>query len=208
MGLGHGQLTACAGAKQSLQHPTIKGKHTMNRQKRKTVAWICGALLTAYAPHAAVAADPVVLRIYAPVAASQGPGTASSGTLTNDVAPVASYGMAFIKSLPQHSFVAQTPWYKKPVKFTGPLLRDVLAAAKVRGETINAVAIDDYRTKIPFSDSVLYHMVLAHQIDGETLTPKNKGPLFVVYPYDSKPELQSVRFYERSIWQLKSLRLE
>jgi len=29
-----------------------------------------------------------------------------------------------------------------------------------------------------------------------------------VYPYDSKAELQAVRFYERSIWQLKALRVE
>jgi hypothetical protein len=51
-------------------------------------------------------------------------------------------------------------------------------------------------------------MILAHQMDGQTLTAKNKGPLFVVYPYDSKPELQTVKFYERSIWQLKSIQIE
>jgi hypothetical protein len=37
---------------------------------------------------------------------------------------------------------------------------------------------------------------------------KNKGPLFVVYPYDSKKELQSVRYYQRSVWQLKALIIE
>jgi hypothetical protein len=53
-----------------------------------------------------------------------------------------------------------------------------------------------------------YDVILAHQMNGTTLTAKNKGPLFIVYPYDSKPELQTVRFYERSIWQLKSLQVE
>jgi len=137
--------------------------------------------------------DPVVLTITAPKAAP----------------PVAaSFNMKFLKSLPQQTFVTQTPWYKDPVKFTGPLLRDVLAAAKAKGEVINAVALDDYQAKIPFSDATDYDVILAHQMDGKTLTAKDKGPLFVVYPYDSKAELQAVRFYERSIWQLKALRVE
>jgi hypothetical protein len=82
------------------------------------------------------------------------------------------------------------------------------ASAKVKGSVIHATALDDYRASIPFSDAQDYDVILAHQMNGETLTPKNKGPLFIVYPYDSKPELQTVRFYERSIWQLKSLQVE
>ena len=137
--------------------------------------------------------DPAVLTITAPKAAPPA---------------LASFNMKFLKSLPQQTFVTQTPWYKDPVKFTGPLLRDVLAAAKAKGEVINAVALDDYQAKIPFSDATDYDVILAHQMDGKTLTAKDKGPLFVVYPYDSKAEFQAVRFYERSIWQLKALRVE
>ncbi len=137
--------------------------------------------------------DPVVLTITTPAAAAP---------------TVVSFNIKLIKSLPQRTFATKTPWYKDPVKFTGPLLRDVLAAAKVKGEVINAVALDDYQAKIPFSDARDYDVILAHQMDGKTLTAKDKGPLFVVYPYDSKAELQAVRFYERSIWQLKALRVE
>jgi hypothetical protein len=48
-------------------------------------------------------------------------------------------------------------------------------------------------------------MILAHQINDEAIPVKTKGPLFVVYPFDSYPELQAKRYYERSIWQLKAL---
>ena len=137
--------------------------------------------------------DPVVLTITTPAAAAPS---------------VVTFNIKLIKSLPQRTFVTKTPWYKDPVKFTGPLLRDVLAAAKVKGEVINAVALDDYQAKIPFSDAGDYDVILAHQMDGKTMTAKDKGPLFVVYPYDSKAELQAVRFYERSIWQLKALRVQ
>jgi len=153
-------------------------------------------------------ADAVVLRVYAP-APIRPSAVPDAGAKDKDAGPlVASFGMKFLKSLPQRTFVAQTPWYKDSVKFTGPLLRDVLAAAKIKGSVIHATALDEYRTSIPFSDALDYDVILAHQMNGATLTAKNKGPLFIVYPYDSKPELQTVRFYERSIWQLKSLQVE
>ena len=152
--------------------------------------------------------DAVVLRIYsaAPTRTGSAPDAVSKRKAPGPLA--AAFSLKFLKSLPQQTFVAKTPWYQDLVKFTGPLLRDVLAAAKVKGKFIHATALDDYRTSIPFSDAQDYDVVLAHQMNGETLTPKNKGPLFIVYPYDSKPELQTVRFYERSAWQLKSLQVD
>ena len=179
----------------------------MKLSKRTAMAILASCALMSLVP-LAQAADPVVLRIYtpAPIGPSAVPAKPTKESETGELA--AGFDMAFLKRLPQHSFVAQTPWYKKPVKFTGPLLRDVLAAAKVKGSVIQAIALDEYRAQIPFSDAQQYDMILAHQMDGETLTPKNKGPLFIVYPYDSKPELQAIRFYERSIWQLKTLRVE
>jgi hypothetical protein len=72
-----------------------------------------------------------------------------------------------------------------------------LAAAEVKGESMNPIALDDYQAKIPFSDATDYDVILAHQMDGKTLTPKDKGPLFVVYPYDSKAGIAGRPFYER-----------
>ena len=170
------------------------------------MAWAIFSMLAVWCllPQALAATEPVVLRIYeAPSSAVAKPvKELATGPL------VASLPIDFFKKLPQHSFFTHTPWYKKPVQFTGPLLRDVLAAVKVKGRVIHAVALDDYQASIPFSDAEKFDVILAHTMDGETLTPKNKGPLFVVYPLGSKPELQVVRFDERSIWQLKALRLE
>jgi hypothetical protein len=113
--------------------------------------------------------------------------------------------MAALKALPQQTIVTKTPWYPDSVKFTGPLLRDVLALAKVKGADISAIALNDYKIHIPMSDAQQYDMILAHQINDEAIPVKTKGPLFVVYPFDSHPELQAKRYYERSIWQLKAL---
>jgi hypothetical protein len=134
-------------------------------------------------------------------------------TLTGKVgdankAKAAEFDLAMLEKLPQRSFTTMTPWDKKPIKFTGPLLRDVLAAAKAEGTTLKAVALNDYQTTIPFADIKKFDVVLAHKMNGESIPVKTKGPLFIVYPYDTSKTLQSSVYYERSAWQLKSLSIE
>ena len=120
----------------------------------------------------------------------------------------AQFDMAMIEKLPQHSFTTLTPWLKQPVKFTGPLLRDVLAAVKAQGTVIKAVALDDYQSSIPVEDAMKFDMVMAHKMNGQPIPVKTKGPLYLLYPFDANPELRSAVYYERSPWQLKSLTLE
>lgn len=117
----------------------------------------------------------------------------------------ARFDMKMIEALPQHSFTTSTPWFDKPVKFTGPLLSDVLAAVKASGSTVSAVAINDYKINIPVSDANKFKVIVARQIDDKPIPVREKGPLFVVYPFDSASELRNSTYYERSIWQLKAL---
>ena len=101
-----------------------------------------------------------------------------------------------------------TPWDKKPIEFTGPLLRDVLGAAKAQGSVIKAAALNDYQTTIPVEDAQKFDVVVAHKMNGANIPIKTKGPLFIVYPFDKKTELRSTVYYERSAWQLKSMVIE
>jgi hypothetical protein len=121
---------------------------------------------------------------------------------------LAAFDMAMIEALPQHSFTTSTPWYDKPVKFTGPLLSDVLAAVKASGTTVTAVAINDYTINIPIKDAAEHGILVARLVDDKPLPVRSKGPLFVVYPFDSTAALRSSVYYERSIWQLKALDLK
>lgn len=118
------------------------------------------------------------------------------------------FDLAMLEKLPQQTFTTKTPWDKQPIQFTGPLLRDVLAAAKATGSTIKAVALNDYKTAIPIEDAQKYDMVLAYKMNGELIPVRTKGPLFIIYPFDSKPELKSTLYFERSAWQLKSMDIE
>jgi hypothetical protein len=155
----------------------------------------------------------VVLCVAQPAAALQ-PATGKivltiSGSVgEKNAGSAAVFDMAMLEKLPQRSFTTMTPWEKQPVKFTGPLLRDVLAAAKATGTTIKAAALNDYQTSIPADDAQKFDVILAHKMNDADIPVKTKGPLFIVYPYDSKPELRSTLYYERSAWQLKSMTIE
>ncbi|MEZ5701705.1 MAG: hypothetical protein R3E42_06665 [Burkholderiaceae bacterium] len=58
------------------------------------------------------------------------------------------------------------------------------------------------------SDASKYPMIMARQIDDKEIGVREKGPLFVVYPFDSDAKLRSSTYYERSIWQLKALEIQ
>jgi hypothetical protein len=120
----------------------------------------------------------------------------------------ASFDLAALDRLPQHRFTTRTPWDNGPVTFSGPLLRDVLAAVQAQGTQIKATALNDYRISIPVSDAQRSDLMLATRIGGETIPVRTKGPLFIVYPFDTDRQLQSNTYYERSIWQLKSIEVQ
>jgi hypothetical protein len=118
------------------------------------------------------------------------------------------FDMAMLAALPQHSFSTKTPWYPTARKFTGPRLRDVLAAAGAKGQLIEAIAINDYKVDIPFEDARRHNLIVARLVDDKPMALRDKGPLFIIYPFDADPQLRNSVFYSRSAWQLKALRVK
>jgi len=129
-----------------------------------------------------------------------------TGKITTRNAPDgAHFDVALLEQLPQQSYTTKTPWYPKPRKFTGVLLRDVLKAAGAAPGRLQAAALNDYRVEIPADDVVQGDAMLAYRLDDQPMTVREKGPLVIIYPFDDKPELRSAVHYSRAIWQLRSL---
>lgn len=117
----------------------------------------------------------------------------------------AQFSMPMLEQLPQLSFVTRTPWYAAAHKFTGPLLRDVLAACGAEGSNLRAIALNDYRVDLPFDDAHRFDVLVARLLDDKPMAVRDKGPLFIIYPFDAHAELRSTVYYSRSAWQLKTL---
>ncbi len=118
---------------------------------------------------------------------------------------VAEFDRDMLEALGTVGFETMTPWYDKPVRFDGVPMERLMQAVGATGDSVTAVALDDYSTDIPISDFHAYGVILALKRNGVYMPVRDKGPLFIVYPYDSKPELRHQRFYSRSAWQVSKL---
>jgi hypothetical protein len=134
--------------------------------------------------------------------------TVSTGAQQASPSKSVRFTMEQLTKLPQVSFTTQTPWYDKPVKFTGPLLKDVLHAAGVDGQRIWLIALNNYQVETPAIDMQRYSIVLARLINDKPMAIRDKGPLFVVYPYDQYSELKKELYYSRSVWQLSKIHVQ
>ena len=128
-------------------------------------------------------------------------------TVTGKVGPAG--GVTFdreaLEKLGLVTFETSTPWHTGKVKFEGVPLKVLMKHVAASGSTLQALALNDYSTDIPIEDFDKYNVILALKRDGEYMPVRDKGPLFIVYPYDSRPELKSQTYYGRSAWQLKRL---
>ncbi|PTW55681.1 hypothetical protein C8N35_1124 [Breoghania corrubedonensis] len=107
-----------------------------------------------------------------------------------------------LEALPRHTVDTHTSVTDGVRHFEGPLMRDVLAAAHFSGKEVLAIALNDYEVTIPVSDFERFDVIAALEMDGEILTARDRGPVWIVYPRDAHAELQDIRFDYRWVWQL------
>jgi hypothetical protein len=117
----------------------------------------------------------------------------------------AAFDLAMLDGLPQVSFATSTTWTEGVRDFSGPTLRSVLDAAGAQGAQVAAVALNDYRMTVPLSEVTGEAPIIATRIDGAEFGVRDKGPLWIVYPYDSSVEFQTEVIFGRSVWQLVRL---
>ena len=119
--------------------------------------------------------------------------------------PSAQFDSALLETVPSHTTTTATPWYDGRHEFSGPLGSALLDMVGASGTMLRITALNDYVTEIPVSDFRDYTVVLATALDGTALSVRDKGPIFVIYPFDDVPELNNETYYGRSAWQVKSI---
>ena len=117
----------------------------------------------------------------------------------------AQFDRAMLESLGTVTVETTTPWYNGPVKFEGVSLDKLMKQVGASGDRVAVVALNDYSSEIPMEDFAKYNVILALKRNGEYMPVRDKGPLFIIYPFDSKPELKSQTFYGRAVWQVAKI---
>jgi len=118
------------------------------------------------------------------------------------------FSEADLLALPQVTIRTRTEFTDGVVEFIGPLARDAVAFIETGAATsLHLVAANDYAIDIPLSDLTDYDVILAMQTNGERLTIRDKGPIWLMYPLDDHAELQDPMYNNRLIWQLTFIEL-
>jgi hypothetical protein len=120
----------------------------------------------------------------------------------------AQFDRAMLEALGETSFSTSTPWYDGPHKFEGVPLAKLLDAVGASGDQIVATALNDYSTTIPIEDARKFGVILALKRDGANMPVSDKGPIFIIYPFDSNPELKAQMYYKRSAWQVARIEVK
>lgn len=160
--------------------------------------WAAGLVCLAFPVHAdplPMPTGPVVLTI-----------TGNLGVTNSDGSAI--FDVEMLRSLGETDIVTDTNWTSGVHTFTGALLLDILARVEADGTTVNATAINDYSVEIPVSDASETSPIIAYALDGKPMPRREKGPLWVIYPYASSSKFQTEVIYSRSIWQLDRMSIK
>jgi hypothetical protein len=131
--------------------------------------------------------------------------TISGKIATTNKDGTAQFDRPMLEALGMDTVETTTPWYNGPVKFEGVSIAKLLKQVGAAGERISIVALNDYSSEIPMEDVSRYNVILAVKRNGEYMPVRDKGPLFIIYPFDANPELKSQTYYSRSVWQVAKI---
>lgn len=99
-------------------------------------------------------------------------------------------------------FATSTLWTEGPQVFEGVPLHRLMAYLRANGRMLRMEALNDYQIEIPASEVENGGPLLAMRVNGVSLSPRDKGPIWMVFPYDSDARFRTDLTYARSVWQL------
>ena len=127
---------------------------------------------------------------------------------TNTANKTAEFDRQMLMDLDVITQQTETPWTEGIDTYKGPLLRSLLAVVGAKSDTLFVQALNDYSALVPVQDSYDYNLILAMEMNGKPMGVRNKGPLFLLYPFKEYPELNNEVIHNRSVWQIKAINVE
>jgi hypothetical protein len=117
----------------------------------------------------------------------------------------ADFDLPMLQALPAREIVTATPWTDGVRRFAGVPLKAVLEAAAATGDMLTAVSRSGYTVSMPVGEAVESGAVLAYQMDGQAIPVDDKGPIWIVFPFDENEEMASESTFAMAAWQLRRL---
>ncbi|SKA75301.1 hypothetical protein SAMN02745130_01502 [Thiothrix eikelboomii] len=111
-----------------------------------------------------------------------------------------------LQALPQTSFKTKHTWANIAQEFSGPLLTDVLKQVCANARDIYLRSLDKYSVMVNFQAIAKYQPILALKVNGQALTIREKGPLWLMINTDEY-KLPPRSLDNIFVWQLYYIRV-
>lgn len=115
------------------------------------------------------------------------------------------FDMALLEQLPRRTVTTENPWQDGAASFEGVLLRDLAGYAGANGRMLKVLALNDYSAEIDIADTQTIDVILAYKRDGQYMPVREKGPLFVIFPFSDQPLPELEKRYAQSVWQVSRI---
>lgn len=116
------------------------------------------------------------------------------------------FDRAALETLAPVTFTTTSIWTEGEHSFTGVPLRRLTSLLGVTEGEVLFVALNDYSVAMPLDEAEDEAPILAFLMDGKPMSVRDKGPIWVIYPYDSNPDAyQTETAFGRSVWQLSRI---
>lgn len=117
----------------------------------------------------------------------------------------AGFTLAALEALGMRRLRTTTPWTRGVQEFGGVTLASLMQAVRPRGARLRLEAINLFRAELPLEDAWQRGAFLATRQDGAPMRIRDRGPVWLIYPWSARPELDISTYHERAVWQLRRI---
>lgn len=113
-----------------------------------------------------------------------------------------SLDLARLQAIGTEQIATASIWTTGVHVYTGVMLRRLAEFLQIDAQHLRLHALNDYSIDFPITEATEAAPMLAFQVDGNLMTVRDKGPIWLVYPYDSDASFRTDQTFARSVWQL------
>lgn len=129
--------------------------------------------------------------------------TISGNIAKMNVGNSAQFDLKMLEQMRLVELKTTTPWSQVAMTFEGVSMQSLMDAVGAKGTYIVAHELNYETAEIPMGDLERFHPILALKRDGYYMPVSDKGPLLIIYPFDSDRQLKNYVYYDRAVWGIE-----
>ncbi|WP_254869801.1 hypothetical protein [Thalassospira sp. HF15] len=110
-----------------------------------------------------------------------------------------------LKELQATEINTSTQWTEGVQTFRGVAFDLLFDTYGLEADTVRVSALNDYNVMVPVDILREDGAILAYHLNDAEMSVREKGPFWVIFPYDADERFQTDTYWAYSVWQVKSV---